>query len=81
MLSTINAAEILFRHESESRAREHALLASIRERHHGDATLTTVGTSALSIAPPTRSAARATQLTWPRPIGVERCETAGCAVA
>ena len=32
MLSIVNAAEMQFRYETESRGREHALLASIRER-------------------------------------------------
>ncbi len=61
MLSIINAAETQFRHESEIRMREHALLASIRERRAAEATFAPVGVApsrdvgAISPARDTRS--------------------------
>ena len=78
MLSIINAAEAQFRHESETRMREHALLASIRERRAAQTNRVAVAerpriaTSANSLRPATRAA-------WPRPIGVKNCATAVCA--
>lgn len=81
MLSIINAAEAQFRHESETRMREHAVLVSIRERR---AARSTVSPAAAVVAPAVetlRPAARAARAAWPRPIGVKHCEGAVCAVA
>lgn len=83
MLSIINAAEIQFRHESEIRMREHALMASIRERRAAESTHD-MG----SVAPLTATSARSSQATtrtahaaWPRPIGVATCPAPARAVA
>jgi hypothetical protein len=84
MLSIINAAESQFRHESETRMREHALLASIRERRAAEKTpamASVAPTRATPIAPTTRPALRATREAWARPIGIKNCETAACAAA
>jgi len=61
MLSTVFAAEAQFRLDSASRAREHAILGSIRE--HDEAI------TALAAAARTPIAVRRA-VTWPRPIGV-----------
>jgi hypothetical protein len=58
MLSTVNAAEALFRHDTRTRARELAILGAIRDRRE-----------ALAATQHTRTAARR-PLAWPRPIGV-----------
>jgi hypothetical protein len=59
MLSTVTATEALFRHDSENRAHETAILRSIRD--HRDA----------PIVAPTRSRDVARRkVAWPRPIGV-----------
>jgi hypothetical protein len=58
MLSTVFAAEAQFRLDSESRAREHAILGSIRER-----------SEALTI-PAWLPASRRAAASWPRPISV-----------
>jgi len=84
MLSIINAAEAQFRHESETRMREHALLASIRERRaaqHTQAMASVPPTQVVAFAPTVRPALRATQESWARPIGIKTCETAVCAAA
>ena len=57
MLSTVFAAEAQFRLDSESRAREHAILGSIRNR-----------TQEPAQAYP--GAATRRDASWPRPIGV-----------
>ena len=64
MLSTVLAAEAQFRLDSESRAREHAILGSIRERSEPQ--------FALARTPATRR-----EVSWPRPIGVRRDLTDG----
>ena len=58
MLSTVFAAEAQFRLDSESRAREHAILGSIRNRHEELA------------APVHLGSAGRRAVSWPRPIGV-----------
>ena len=57
MLSTVFAAEAQFRLDSQSRAREHAILESIRERSEP---LTAQGPVPAPLA----------AVSWPRPIGV-----------
>jgi hypothetical protein len=79
MLSIINAAEAQFRHESETRMREHALLASIRERRAAQSAMAAV--SQPVIAATSRVPARAARQAWARPIGIKSCETAVCAAA
>ena len=59
MLSTVYAAEAQFRHETEQRAREFAILESIRNRKE-----------ALAASITARVAARQ-PVAWPRPIGVK----------
>lgn len=83
MLSIINAAEAQFRHESETRMREHALMASIRERRAAESILAPVGVAprVAASAPSPRSVTRAARAAWPRPIGVDTCATTACAVA
>ena len=84
MLSIINAAEAQFRHESETRMREHAMLASIRERRAAQDTqamASVAPTQVAAFAPATRPALRATREAWARPIGIKSCETAVCAAA
>ena len=81
MLSTINAAETQFRHESEARMREHALLVSIRERRaarDGHMRRSVAPTPSTAHAPVPRPAPAARQA-WARPIGIKNCETAVCA--
>ncbi|HYI51163.1 MAG TPA: hypothetical protein VEX42_06290 [Microbacterium sp.] len=80
MLSHINAAEAQFRHESEMRMREHALLASIRERRAARSA-SIMETAAPPVAYATRPSTRATRAAWPRPIGIKNCEATVCAVA
>jgi hypothetical protein len=67
MLSTVFAAEAQFRLDSESRAREHAILESIRNRTE-------------ELAPACLGAATRRDVSWPRPIGV-RPEVAATAPA
>jgi hypothetical protein len=84
MLSIINAAEAQFRHESETRMREHALLASIRERRAAEKTQSMAPvalTRAAAFAPTMRPALKTTREAWARPIGIKNCETAVCAAA
>ena len=84
MLSIINAAEAQFRHESETRMREHALLASIRERRAAEnpqAMASVAPRRAAAVAPAMRPAPRGTPAAWARPIGIKNCETAVCAAA
>jgi hypothetical protein len=57
MLSTVFAAEAQFRLDSESRAREHAILGSIRSRTE-------------EISPAYLGSATPRAVSWPRPIGV-----------
>ena len=59
MLSTVNAAEALFRHDTGTRARELMILGAIRDRRE-----------ALAATRTTRTPVRR-PLTWPRPIGVD----------
>lgn len=80
MLSIINAAEAQFRHDTEARMRDHALLISIRERRaavDGRATITSTPRAVAPVA----SATRAPRQAWARPIGVKNCDTAVCATA
>ena len=81
MLSIINAAEAQFRHESETRMREHALLVSIRERRaaHDAHTMRSVAPATTTAFAPVSRPARAARQTWARPIGIKNCETAVCA--
>ncbi len=84
MLSIINAAEAQFRHESETRMREHALLASIRERRAAENTqakASVAPTGAAALATTMRPAGRATRDAWARPIGIKNCDGAVCAAA
>lgn len=84
MLSIVNAAEMQFRYETESRGREHALLASIRERRAAENALVAadvVPTPIAALEEPRRVAARTARAAWPRPIGVDTCSTTACAVA
>ncbi len=88
MLSIINAAEAQFRHESETRMREHAILVSIRERRAAQSTASSIAprsTPTLALETPTvktlRPATRVARAEWPRPIGVKNCEGTVCAVA
>ena len=57
MLSTVFAAEAQFRLDSESRAREHAILGSIRNRRE-------------ELAAPAHLDYARRAVSWPRPIGV-----------
>lgn len=59
MLSTEFSAELQFRHDSEARARELAILGSIRDRREAIA------------APRKASVVTRRVVTWPRPIGVK----------
>lgn len=68
MLSTVYAAEVQFRHDSEGRERELAILRSIRDRRE-----------ALAVPQRARNATLRTA-TWPRPIGV-RVDVADCTEA
>ena len=56
MLSTVNAAETLFHHETANRAHELAILRSIKDRKEAIA-------ASASVRPSVRRA-----VTWPRPI-------------
>jgi hypothetical protein len=70
MLSTFTAADALFRHDAGTRARELAILASMRDRREG---LTAAARMPIT---PRRA------ITWPRPIGVNtelRVTAAVCA--
>jgi hypothetical protein len=70
----VYAAEQQYRHDTWTREREHALLATIRERK-------IAATERMRV--PTVRAARPAQVAWPRPIGrhpAEECTTV-CAVA
>ena len=84
MLSIVNAAEMQFRYETESRGREHALLASIRERRIAETAPVAdmVAPSRLTTLDEARRVApRAARASWPRPIGIDTCSTPACAVA
>ena len=59
MLSTVNAAETLFRHETATRAHELAILRSIKDRKE-----------AIAASASLRSSARQA-VTWPRPIALK----------
>ena len=59
MFSTAFSAEVQFRHDSETQARELAILESIRNRKE-----------ALAARPRARATVRRA-VTWPRPIGVQ----------
>jgi hypothetical protein len=58
MLSTVFSAEVQFRHDSETQARELAILESIRDRREAPA------------ARPRPRVAVRRPASWPRPIGV-----------
>ena len=64
MLSTVFAAEAQFRLDSESRAREHTILGSIRERSEPQSPLAS-------------PSAMRREVSWPRPIGVRLDTTSG----
>ena len=80
MLSIINAAEAQFRHDTDARMRDHALLISISERRaavDGRATIAAAPRAVATIASPTRAPRQA----WARPIGIKNCDPAVCATA
>lgn len=81
MLSTINAAEAQFRHEAEMRMREHAVLASIRERRAAQRDHAMASVVQPVTATAARPSVRAAREAWARPIGIKNCETAVCATA
>ncbi|HYJ49688.1 MAG TPA: hypothetical protein VEX12_07200 [Microbacterium sp.] len=83
MLSTVYSSEMQFRHDADTRERELALLASIRERRAAETAraIVHVATPVALHAEPRRAAARVTRATWPRPIGVKTVSPAACAVA
>lgn len=83
MLSTVYSSEMQFRHDAQTRERELALLASIRERRAAATMPATVhiATPVALHATPRRAPARVTSATWPRPIGVKTASPAACAVA
>ncbi|KJL45212.1 MULTISPECIES: hypothetical protein [Microbacterium] len=68
----VYAAEQQYRHDTWSRDREHAILASIRERR-----------TAAAVRRPARVIARPQRVAWARPIGlhVSEHDPAVCAVA
>ncbi len=63
MLSTVYAAEAQFRHDTEARAREHAVLGSIRDRRDALASI--------AKAHPVRRPVTRREVAWARPIGVK----------
>jgi hypothetical protein len=67
MLSTVNAAETLFRHETATRAHELAILRSIEDRKEAVAASTNVRASA--------------RPAWPRPIALKLQAPAAAAPA
>jgi len=69
----VYAAEQQYRHDTRVQDREHALIASIRERE----------TAALTVRRPVRAVARPERLVWARPIGLHVADDhpAACAVA
>ncbi|MDQ7878913.1 hypothetical protein Q9R08_13060 [Microbacterium sp. QXD-8] len=69
----VYAAEQQYRHDTWTREREHALLASIRERK----------LTATHRMPSIPVVARPARVAWPRPIGLHTAEecTTVCAVA
>ncbi|MFB7892717.1 hypothetical protein ACFC1I_11010 [Microbacterium sp. NPDC056044] len=68
----VYAAEQQYRHDTWSRDREHAILASIRERK-----------TAVASRRPSRGVTRPQRVAWARPIGLRVAEhdPAVCAVA
>jgi hypothetical protein len=78
MLSLVTAAEHQYRHDTWTRDRENALLASIREHRTSETVPSPV------VSPPVTAAPRAKRAAWPRPIGAHRsaeaCTTV-CATA
>jgi hypothetical protein len=81
MLSLVTAAEQQYRHDTQWRDRELALLASIRVRREAEA----AASAALASAAAAPVAARPQRAAWARPIGArlandDVCTTA-CAVA
>ena len=77
MLSLVTAAEHQYRHDTWTRDRENALLASIREHRMAEAAPAPVVSPQAAVAP------RAKRAAWPRPIGAHRAEacTTVCATA
>jgi len=59
MLATVNAAEALFRHDAGTRAREMAILSSMRDRRQ-------------AMAQPEKPRMVRRPMVWARPIGVSR---------
>ncbi|WP_214465379.1 hypothetical protein [Microbacterium flavescens] len=84
MLSLVTAAEQQYRHESQMRDRELALLGSIRARREAQEAAPVAALVAPSAAPATAAPARS-KGAWARPIGArasvaDSCPTV-CAVA
>lgn len=84
MLYIINAADVQFRHESESRTRDDALLASIRERRAGETAVSAASPAgarqhARPTAGPIGTATRSTRVPWARTGVLDNCSTAVCA--
>ena len=72
MLSIVNAAEAQFRYEASTRAREHTILAQIRER-------AAAGVAAVEVTVAPRRAPRTPALApgaWARPIHSPACVVA-----
>jgi hypothetical protein len=80
MLSIINAAEAQFRHDTEARMRDHALLISIGERRAAVDGRARSASAPRAVAP-IAAATRAPRQAWARPIGIKNCDTAVCATA
>ncbi|MCR2764544.1 hypothetical protein NQ152_13615 [Microbacterium sp. zg.B48] len=82
MLSIVHAAEAQFHHEVATRARESALLASIRERRAAQAESVAVPVAVSDGVAARQGAERGTvRAAWPRPIGITACPGSACAVA
>lgn len=84
MLFIINAAEVQFRHETASRSRDHALIASIRDRRAAQTALAIANdVDARPLAPdapaPVREASRTTRVTWARPVEIASGAKTACA--
>ncbi|MCP2636202.1 hypothetical protein K0817_006415 [Microbacterium sp. HD4P20] len=78
MLSLVTAAEHQYRHDTWTRDREIALLASIREHRAAEPE------QAPAVSPPVAVVPRVKRAAWPRPIGAHRAAdacTTVCATA
>ena len=85
MLSLVTAAEHQYRHDTWTRDREIAVMASIRERRSAAPAdvVPVVAAPVARVAPVDRAAPRAKRA-WARPIGMHssaECTTAVCATA